>query len=90
MTAGLSVTVIVTDEGVGVFKTPFSKHITRIGQLAANGLVVVLCEASVRTRNTSLEHLAPFCKWTPIGVVEIVRLQKAGASFLSVADSHYA
>jgi intracellular sulfur oxidation DsrE/DsrF family protein len=87
---GVRVVVIATDEGVRAFKLPpqsRERALGRLAQLVHAGLTVVVCEASSQQDGIFPGTFAPFVRSTPVGVVEIARLQSQGSAYLTVTSS---
>ena len=88
---GVRVVVIVTDEAVQAFKLPPQSREQDLGRLAAlvhaGRVTVAMCEASTQQFGVLPSMLAPFVRSTPVGVVEIARLQSQGFAYLTVTSS---
>ena len=87
---GVRVIVIVTDEAVHAFKMPpqsREQDLGRLAQVVHAGATVVICEASAQQHGVYPAMLAPFVRSTPVGVVEIARLQSQGSGYLTLTSS---
>ena len=85
---GVTVVVVASDEGVSALERASGgddAH-AKLERLVQGGLAVLVCEATVRERELTP---APYCKRTPVGVVEVVRLQAQGYAYVAVSNSHY-
>jgi intracellular sulfur oxidation DsrE/DsrF family protein len=90
LAGGVRVVVIATDEGVLPFKLPpqsREQDLGRLAQLVSAGVTVVICEASAQQCGVFPPMLAPFVRATPVGVVEIARLQSQGFAYLTLTSS---
>jgi uncharacterized protein len=87
---GVRVVVIVTDEAVNAFTVPPQSREQDLGRLALlthGGVTFVVCEASAQQQGVFPPMLAPFVRATPVGVVEVARLQGQGFAYLTVTSS---
>ena len=76
------------DSASGTESSPGHKDLGRLAALVHAGRVTVaMCEASTQQFGVLPSMLAPFVRSTPVGVVEIARLQSQGFAYLTVTSS---
>lgn len=81
-TEAFSVVMVVNGSAVVLLTGDKTELAAKAGELADCGLEFRACANALRSHGIATEDIWPVCKVVPAGIVEIVRLQRAGYAYI--------
>ncbi len=76
------VCLVANGPAVQLFKSGATPHDARVADLAAKGVTFSMCANALKAFNVGKDALINGCEVVPAGVVELVRLQRAGFAYI--------
>ena len=80
--AATEIEVVAHSKGLGMLVAKDNGLTDRMKKLADGGVVFAACENTMKKKNVTKDQLVPFAKTTDSGVVEVIRKQEAGWSYI--------
>lgn len=74
--------IVANGPGVALFTSAYPDFEKTAAALAQKGVKFRMCANALAEKAIPKEALWPFCEITPAGLVEIVRLQRAGFAYI--------
>ena len=77
-----TVRLVANGPAVQMFRKDTCAHADRITDLASHGVTFALCANALKNFSVNHDELLATCEVVPAGVVELVRLQRAGFAYI--------
>jgi uncharacterized protein len=82
----IQIEVVTYGKGIGLLLKTNSVYEERMKKVIASGVVLAVCQNSMRLRKVTTEDLFPFASQVDSGVAELVRKQEAGWSYIRAGE----
>lgn len=84
--ANTEIEVVAHGKGLGLLRTTNTAMAERLKIISDAGVTLAACENTMRRLNVKKEDLLPFATTVDSGVVEVVRKQEAGWSYIKAGS----
>jgi intracellular sulfur oxidation DsrE/DsrF family protein len=82
----IRIEVVAYGKGINLLVKTNTAFEERLKAAAATGVVLAICQNSMRTRNVKPEDVFPFATPVDSGVAELIRKQEAGWSYIRAGE----
>jgi uncharacterized protein len=82
----IQIEVVTYGKGISLLLKTNSVYEERMKKVIASGVVLAVCQNSMRLRKVTTEDLFPFASQVDSGVAELVRKQEAGWSYIRAGE----
>ena len=82
----IQIEVVTYGKGIALLLKTNSAYEERMKKVIASGVVLGVCQNSMRLRKVTTEDLFPFASQVDSGVAELVRKQEAGWSYIRAGE----